>query len=99
MKKHPNDMDREELRKLVSAMSWQALDLAQNLNFIGHMLKEEYKEQAFESAIKQAYNLSNLPYTTDDLVESRIDIAVFGQNGMEKPFSFWNREKAREYEF
>ncbi len=94
MKKHPNDMDREELRDLVRAMSWQALDLAQNLYFIDTGLKEEYSDQAFKSAIKQAYELSNLPYSTDDIVESNIDVAVFGPNGIEKPFSSFNRKKS-----
>lgn len=97
MKKHPNDMNWQELRDLISAMSWQALDLAQNLHFIDTAMDEGlYKNQAFKSAIKQAYELSNLPYTTDDLIESRMDIAVFGQNGIEKPFSFWNRKKVSE---
>lgn len=55
--KHPNNMSKKELRELVSAMGWDALNLAQHLTSANNWLKEEYKEKAYRQAAKMAYEI------------------------------------------
>lgn len=82
--KHPNDMTRDELREIVSDMSWMALDLAQHLNFSNEALKEEYREEAYQRAEKMAYELSHYPYHgPDPEAPASPGVAVFGETGLE----------------
>lgn len=81
--KHLNDMDREELRDLVSAMSWAALDLKQHLQFTIDMLKDEYKENAYKKACKMAYDICQMPYQ-EPKPKSNFDISLFGEDGLTK---------------
>jgi hypothetical protein len=83
MSKHPNDMTREELRELVSAMSWAALDLAQHLNFTNDWLKPEFREQAYKRGEQMAYELSHMPYAEDRPEgDSKFNVVVFGEDGL-----------------
>lgn len=87
MAKHPNDMSREELRELVSAMGWLALDLAQHLCY-SEGLKPEYKDEAYKKATGMAYHLVNLQFNFNGVEKSKADITVFGADGLEKVSSF-----------
>ena len=81
--KHPNDMTRDELREVVSAMSWLSLDLAQNLSFIVNMLKREYVADALRGAIQQAYDLSHYPYNEDRInPKAKAQVSVFSEGGL-----------------
>ena len=81
--KHPNDMTRDELREVVSAMAWLSLDLAQNLSFIVHMLKREYVAEALRGAIQQAYDLSHYPYNEARInPKAKAQVGVFGATGL-----------------
>jgi hypothetical protein len=87
MSKHPKDMSREELREVVSAMSWAALDLAQHLNFTNEMLKPEFREEAYKRAERMAGELSSLPYAFDPAAQpnnDKFNVVVLGANGLER---------------
>ena len=84
MAKHPNDMTWQELRDLVSAMSWAALDLSQHLNFTNEMLKEEYKANAYKRAESMAGAICSMPYK-DHAPPGQIDMVIFGADGLTRP--------------
>ena len=83
MEKHPNNMSKEELKELVFAMVWAALDLGQHLNFTMKFLDGENKEKALYKAIKMAYEITEMPYK-ELPPKSYIDISYFGETGLEK---------------
>ena len=83
MKKHPNNVSKEELKELVFAMGWAALDLGQHLDFTMKFLDGENKEKAFYKAIKMAYEITEMPYK-ELPPKSNIDISYFGETGLEK---------------
>ena len=83
MKKHPNNMSKEELKELVFAMVWAALDLGQHLAFTINFLDGENKEKALKKATKMAYDIIEMPYK-ELPPKSNIDISYFGENGLEK---------------
>ena len=83
MKKHPNNMSKEELKELVFAMGWAALDLAQHLDFTIKALDGENKEKALYKATKMAYDITEMPYKKLQ-PKSNIDISYFGETGLEK---------------
>jgi len=83
MERHPNNMSKEELKELVFAMGWAALDLGQHLNFTMEFLDGGNKEKALNKSIMMAYNITKMPYEELPL-KSNIDISYFGKNGLEK---------------
>jgi hypothetical protein len=82
--KHPNDMDREELRELVGDMGLMALDLAQHLAFTNDMLRPELRADAYRRAQAMAYELSAFPHhgPRDDSPRTP-GIAMFGEGGLQ----------------
>ena len=85
MNKHPKDMDADELRELVFDMAGLALDLAQHLNFTNEMLREDLQTDAYKRAEQMAYQLTWHPYTERGPRNDKLDIVVFGANGLERP--------------
>jgi hypothetical protein len=82
--KHPNDMDREELRELVSAMGMMALDLAQHIAFTNDMLKPELRAEAYKRGEAMAYELAHYPMDGPREDSPRTPgIAVFGEGGLQ----------------
>lgn len=89
--KHPNDMDRDELRDVVSDLSWMALDLAQHLNFMNLQFSEGGRKgpddddaEGYTAAEQMAYAISNYPYhgPPPDMPEaSNVSIAMFDGKG------------------
>lgn len=78
--KHPNDMNKEELRDLVRTMSSMALDLAQHLCFTNDCLKVQYRKDAYKRAEQMAYQLT---YAWEyEQPEGNMDIAIFNSNGL-----------------
>lgn len=70
---HPNDMTRDELRELVSGLSWMALDLAQHLNFLnlqfgdgGRKGPDDDDAAGYIAAERMAYAISSFPYDGPD---------------------------------
>ncbi|MEW6016440.1 MAG: hypothetical protein AB1760_00035 [Pseudomonadota bacterium] len=83
MAKHPNDMNREELRELVSAMGSLALDLAQHLRFSCEVLKPEYQAEAYARATQMAYDLAFYAYNENREEVGPNCIMVLGKDGVE----------------
>ena len=83
-RKHPNDLTADELRELVWEMSLAALDLAQHLAFTNDMLKAEYREEAYKTAERRAYELCYLT-CQDPSIPLTQGIAFFGEHGLEAP--------------
>lgn len=83
MNRHPNDMSREELRELVSAMSWAALDLSQHLNFTNACLRDDMRQAAYVRAEQMAGEICNMPYT-ETPPDDGSGICVFGVMGLER---------------
>jgi hypothetical protein len=79
--KHPNDMDKEELRELVWQMSSWALDLAQHLDFTLNALKVQYRKEAYERAIQMAWQICYAWEHEPDR-QGNMEIAYFGENGL-----------------
>lgn len=80
MNKHPNDMTWQELRKLVSDMSFAALDLSQHLHFTNEFLKDEYKAAAYKKAVDMANRICNMPY--EDIKYGGTGVVMFGKEGL-----------------
>ena len=59
---HVNDMNKEQLRELVSDMSFEALDLAQDL----HFSKEINGIEVDDLIIKRLYDLAFMPFGDND---------------------------------
>lgn len=82
LKLHPNNMSRDELRELVGAMSYAALDLGQHLKFTNDALKIQYRKEAFHRATQMAYDISYMPYEDELPKQSNFEIAFFGAKGL-----------------
>jgi len=82
MGKHYRNMNAEELRELVFAMGWAALDLAQHLHFTTHCLKPEFQGDAYERACVMAYELADMPFNFEPTPPKQCQIAIFGENGL-----------------
>ena len=72
---HCNDMSAEELREIVSAMGWMALDIAQDLSFANRALRRDLRAAAYRAACADCYSLADFAYRPRD---PKIDIKVFG---------------------
>lgn len=81
---HPNDMSWQQLRDLVSDMSYAALDLRQHLDFTVNWLKDEYKEAAYSRAIQMAGEIEMMPYQEREQRDRTFDIVIFGKDGLTK---------------
>jgi len=91
MKRHPNNMNKTQLKELVFAMSWAALDLAQHLWFTADFLDNKSKKKAYEKATQMAYDITKMPY--EKIEKSNIDVSFYGDTGLEKLSSFTERKK------
>jgi hypothetical protein len=80
-KSHFSEMDRDELEQLVTAMSWMALDLAQDMAWTNEMLRRDLRAAAYRRIGADLYRLASLD--TDE-PPGAIDIKVLGAE--EVPF-------------
>jgi len=78
--KHPNNMTKEELRELISDMSWRALDLAQHLDWTIDCLRVQYRRGAYERARSMAHEISDMPYRNYE--KSSGSVILFGAQGL-----------------
>lgn len=56
--KHPNDMNEKELRDAVSIMGMMALDLAQDMDFAGFMLRRDLRASSYRRVHADLYRLA-----------------------------------------
>lgn len=80
--KHFREMSADELRDLVSAMGWMALDLAQDMHFANHMLRRDLRAATYRRVCADLYTLSQTAIEPEG--EKTIDIKVIG--GEQIPF-------------
>lgn len=90
---HPNDMTREQLREVVFAMGWMALDLAQHLNFANLQFQEggckgpeDDDAESYIAAERMAYAISHYCFDGPAAVERQAlrttpGIAIFDGKG------------------
>jgi hypothetical protein len=71
----PEDATREELAEAINAVSWYALDLAQDMHFANHMLRRDLRAAAYRRVCGELYGMSNLHVRAHD---PKFDIKVVG---------------------
>jgi hypothetical protein len=71
--KHPDDMTEDELRELVKDMSWEALNIAQDLMFTNELLKPKLKAAEYVRICNQAYALCNMPYNSVSVLQPSVN--------------------------
>lgn len=71
----PEDATREDLAEAVNAMSWRALDLAQDMAFANEVLRRDLRAATYRAICGELYQMSNLcvPVRND-----KFDMKVFG---------------------
>lgn len=79
--KHFREMKKAELVELVSAMSWMALDLAQDMATANEWLRRDLRAATYRRVCSDLYRLSNIDTNPPP---GRIDIKVIGAE--EVPF-------------
>jgi hypothetical protein len=80
-KEHFRDMGRDELEQLVTAMSWMALDLAQDMSCTNEMLRRDLRAAAYRRIQADLYRLASLDTNTPP---GQINVKVFASE--EIPF-------------
>lgn len=78
--KRYDEMTLEELKELVSVMSWAALDLAQDMNFSNEMLRRDLRASAYRRVCGDLYALSQMDCNPPP---GKFNVKVFGD---EAPF-------------
>lgn len=73
--KHYREMSAEELRDLVDAMGWMALDLAQDMHSANHMLRRDLRAAAYRRICADLYTLSQ---TAIEPRDAQFDVKVVG---------------------
>lgn len=82
-KTHYRDMSAEELRNLVNAATWMALDLAQDMSYANEMLRRDLRAACYRRVCGDLYRLSQLGFG-DGGRDERFDIYIAG--GTQEPF-------------
>lgn len=78
---HPNDMSREELRAALDAITWAALDLAQDMEAARTLLRKDLRDGSYRRIAGDLYAIGNIPYRQG---EHWIDVKVFDME--DEPF-------------
>jgi hypothetical protein len=81
--KHPNDMTEKELREAVSIMGMMALDLAQDMDFAGFMLRRDLRASTYRRVHGDLYRLAFFDFGNAK-ADPQITVKVFG--GEQVPF-------------
>lgn len=74
---HFREMSADDLRDVVNAMGWIALDLAQDLHFANFALRRDLRAATYRRVCGDLYALSQLA-TSPGSAPQKIDIKVFG---------------------
>lgn len=74
--KHIKDMPHDELVALCDALGWMALDLAQDMDFAGMMLRRDLRAASYRRIHADLYRLSQ--FAVEPQHDGGINIKVFG---------------------
>ena len=77
-----SDRPAEELRELVWATSWLALDLAQHLSFATQYMAPEFRSEAYARALPLAGELADFPVADIRSAPLSPGIAAIGEGGL-----------------
>lgn len=78
---HYRDASTDELREIVSAMGWMALDLAQDMAFANEMLRRDLRASTYRRVCADLYRLSQYGF---DQPPGKFDIKILG--GLQETF-------------
>lgn len=79
---HIKDLGEEDLRDLMSAMGWMALDLAQDMGWANEVLRRDLRAATYRRVCGDLYAMSQFAMEIPE--KSNFDIKVFG--GENEPF-------------